>query len=128
MQCNCWQHEEVKDLEEFKDDATKRTCSKARSDRGPDLQLNAGDQVRERHDVGRQEIHRAGNFLSVHGKPAGQGRRRGPEAVQEGRGKCQAHAGSEDPPRGRSQLPGAGGSESGPAHLAGHPLDRELRA
>jgi hypothetical protein len=55
--------EKDKNLEDFKDDAKKRTRSQKRSDRGPDLQLNAGDQVCERHDVGRQEIHRAGNFL-----------------------------------------------------------------
>ncbi len=34
----------------------------------------------------------------------------------------QAGAGSEDPPRGRRQLPGAGRGQCRPPHLAGHPL------
>src|SRR6185437_955615 len=87
--------------------AEKRTHRKAGSTAGPGLQLRAGHQVRELHDVGWQEVHRAGDLLRVNEATGEEGRRRGPEAVQEGRGERQAGAGSEESPRGRRQLPGA---------------------
>ena len=45
--------------------------------------------------------------------------RRSAEALQEGRRERQAGAGSEVPPRGRFDLPGAGRSQSGAANIAG---------
>jgi len=71
---------------------------------------------------GRQEVDGAAGFLRRDGAGGEEDQRRRVEDFQESRGKREAGAGSEDAARGRRELPGAGGSESVPAAIAGHSL------
>src|SRR5271156_1411284 len=87
------------------------------------VQLDAGGKIRQLDDVGRQEEHLPEDLLRRHGHHPGAYGRRSAEAVQEGGGELQAAARSEDAPRGRRQLPGAGGSSAEPPRQPGDPMD-----
>ena len=67
-------------------------------------------------------------FYKAMDQVAQEDERRRAQAVQEGRRKLQAGAGSEVAARGRRELPGAGGSESVPAAVAGDSLAGAVRA
>src|SRR5664280_2495400 len=92
---------------EEREDAEKRLHCEARSCTGPGLWFDAGDKVCQLHDVGRQEVNRAGDFLLRDDEPGTEGRRRGPEAVQKGDRELQAATGSQEPARWRCKLSGA---------------------
>ena len=88
----------------------------------PVYRQRPGAEVYFEHDVRRQALDRAGDFLQGDGPGGEKDQRRCVQAVQEGRRELQAGAGSEDATRGRRELSGSGGSESVPPAIAGDSL------
>ena len=60
--------------EEKRENAKKRLYRQARSCAGSGVRFDAGDEVCEQHDVGRQEVDRAEDLLRVHDQPGAEGR------------------------------------------------------
>src|SRR6202020_1742711 len=109
-----------KSFKRLRNYAEKRSHCEAGSSSRSDLQLDAGHEVCELDDVGRQEVDRAGHLLYRHDQPGAEGWRRGAEAVQEGDRELQAATGSKEPARGRRELPGADRSSAGAADFSCH--------
>src|SRR5690348_17943912 len=74
------------------------------------------------HDVRRQALDRADDFLQRNGPSGEEDKRRRVQAFQEGDRELQADVGSEVAARWRSELPGACGSESVSEAIACHSL------
>src|SRR5690348_12385317 len=103
---------------------------------GSSAQDSGRSGVRERsrakvyfeHDVRRQALDRADDFLQRDGSSGQEDERRRVQAFQEGYRELQADAGSKVTARRRRELPGAGGSESVPEAVAGDSLAGALLA
>src|ERR1700680_3352283 len=92
------------------------------------VRKRTGAEIHQQHDVRREAVDGADDFLQRDEAGGREGERRRVQAVQEGGGELQAGAGSEDATRGRRELPGAGGSESLPEAVAGDSLAGAVRA
>src|SRR2546427_7400843 len=106
----------------IKSNATQRTCFPANASDRPGLCQRHCGEVHLLDDVGRQEVDGAARVLWRDGPGGEEDQRRCLEDFQESHRERETVAGSEDPPRGRCELSGSGGSESVPQTVAGDSL------
>src|SRR5581483_1868442 len=103
--------------------ATQRISQQAQAGGRSRLRKRSRGEIHLLDDVGRKKEHRAACVLRRDGSGRQEDQRRCAEGFQEGVGKRQARARSQDAPCRRRELPGSRGSESLPPPVTGDSLD-----